>query len=145
MFVFLTALMSKVDDPSLTSSKATSNDVIKNEPQSMVSSLSSNTSSSKTNNFKRLNSTDYIINRSPLNSNSANIMKTWRKNDSSSPEINVKPLNGGCVPSKCTKDEIEKKKQEALKRRKLAPPKCTKEEIEKKKQEALKRRNKFKK
>ena len=139
--------MSKVDDPSLTSSKATSNDVIKNEPQSMVS-LSSNTSSSKTNNLKRLNGTDDIINRShasPRNSNSANIMKTWRKNDSSSPEINVKPLNGGCVPSKCTKDEIEKKKQEALKRRKLDPPKCTKEEIEKKKQEALKRRNKFKK
>ena len=49
-----------------------------------------------------------------------------------------------CVPSKCTKVEIEKKKQEALlKRRKLAPPKCTKEEIEEKKQEALQRRNKF--
>ena len=133
--------MSKVDDPSLTSSKATSNDVIKNEPQFTVS-LSSNTSSSKTNNFKRLNSTDDIINRSPRNSNSANIMKNWRKNDSSSPEINVKPLNGGCVPSKCTKDEIEKKKQEALKRRKLAPPKCTQEEIEKKKQDALLKRRK---
>merc|ERR1712150_348979 len=119
--------------------------------------------SPKTNNFERLKSADDIITSqtSPRNSNSAKTMKTWRKNYSS-PEINVsKPLPGGRTIEqsnfrpKCTKEEIEKKKQEALLKRtknigppsKIAkncekPPKCSKEEIERKKQEALMKRRK---
>ena len=59
-----------------------------------------------TNNFKRLKSADDVI--TSHNSNSANTMKTWRKNYSS-PEINVKPLPGGRtiqqsnINPKCTK------------------------------------------
>jgi len=140
------ALMSQIDVPCLTSIKRTSNDVIKHEPQSMVST--NNYSSPKANNFKRMKSADDIISShaSPRNSNSAKTMKTWRKNYSS-PEINIKPLPGGriiqqsTVTPKCTKEEIEKKKQEALKRRNLKP-KCSKEEIERKKQEALLKRRK---
>ena len=83
-----------------------------------------------------MKSADDIIpsHASPRNSNSAKTMKTWRKNYSS-PEINIKPLPGGriiqqsTVTPKCTKEEIEKKKQEALKRRNLKP-KCSKESLD---------------
>ena len=64
---------------------------------------------------KRFKSADNI-----KSSQSATIMKTWRRSNTS-PEASTSSavLPGArTIPSKCTKEEIERKKQEAIKRRK---------------------------
>lgn len=62
--------------------------------------------------FKRFKSADSVISQADMrNSPSGNIMKTWRRHQSSPEASKAAP-----PPPKCSNDEIEKKRQEALKR-----------------------------
>ena len=58
--------------------------------------------------------------KSSSSSSSANIMKGWRRSNTEPETSSGSALPGGRIlpPAKCTKEDIEKKRQEALRRRK---------------------------
>ena len=58
--------------------------------------------------------------KSSSSSSSANIMKGWRRSNTEPETSSGSSLPGGRIlpPAKCTKEDIEKKRQEALRRRK---------------------------